>query len=74
MLKLDSKNGLFSFVNNLVESGLEMYLDNRNGKVTLYYEKLKSDISLERLKIMIADYIRSNMLMESYKNVMIYQW
>ena len=74
MLKLDNKNGLYNFVNNLIESGMEMYLDKRNGKVTLYYERLKQDISLERLKIMIADYISRHMLMESYKNVVIYQW
>ena len=74
MLKLDDKNGLYNFVNNLIESGMEMYLDERNGKVTLYYERLKQDISLERLKIMIADYIGRHMLMESYKNVVIYQW
>ena len=53
---------------------MEMYLDKRNGKVTLYYERLNQDISLERLKIMIADYISRHMLMESYKNVVIYQW
>ena len=32
MLKLDNKNGLYNFVNNLIESGMEMYLDKRNGK------------------------------------------
>lgn len=70
ILKLNSKNGLYNFVDNFVDSGMEMYLDNRDGKVTIYYEDLRHDISLERLKIMVADYIGRNMLMDSYKNVM----
>lgn len=73
MLKLDEKNRLFNFVSDFV-TGLEMYLDNNSGKVTLYYEKLKGGVTLERLKILIADYISRNMLIETYKTVTIYQW
>lgn len=74
MIKLNNKNGLFNFVNGFVELGIEMYLDNKCGKVTLYYDKLKDNISMEKLKILIADYISRNMLLETYKKVVIYQW
>lgn len=73
MIKLDNKNGLYKFVSNIVKSEIEMYLDNNNGKISLYCE-LKEGLSVERLKLMIADYIGRNLLMDSYREVVIYSW
>lgn len=72
--RLNKKNGLYNFVDGLVESGLAMFFDSRERRVTLYYEKLKNGISYEKFKILITDYIGKNMLVDEYKTITICEW
>ena len=72
--RLNKKNGLYNFVDGLVESGLAMFFDSRERRVTLYYEKLKNGISYEKFKILITDYIGKNMLVDEYRTITICEW
>ena len=68
---LNEKNPVKKLVDNFTGKDVEMWWNADQGKMSIYYIGYSVE-QKERLKIIIADYISSNQLMDSYRNIVIW--
>ena len=67
---LTEKNPIKKLVDKFARNDIEMWWNADKGKLSIYYLGYPTE-QKDRLKIIIADYIGSNQLMDSYRNVVI---
>jgi len=67
---LTEKNPIKKLVDKFAGNDIEMWWNADKGKLSIYYLGYPTE-QKDRLKIIIADYIGSNQLMDSYRNVVI---
>ena len=68
---LTEKNSIKKLVDKFAGNDIEMWWNADKGKLSIYYLGYPTE-QKDRLKIIIADYIGSNQLMDSYRNVVIW--
>lgn len=67
---LTEKNPIKKLVDQFAGNDIEIWWNADKGKLSIYYLGYPVD-QKDRLKNIIADYIGSNQLMDSYRNVVI---
>ena len=70
-IKLTEKNPIKKMVDNFANEDIEIWWNADKGKLSIYYLGYPTD-QKDRLKLIIADYISSHQLMDSYRNVIIW--